>query len=91
MCRRSVIAVDSECELQCYGGDWSEYHADINSDTAAVIRVTSDLAKPFSIIAKEQSSMMDYGGMMNSLRPVWTVRFATIVQSSFLSLADSIV
>ena len=42
MCRRSVIAVDSECELQCYGDDWSEYHADVNSDTAAVTRMASD-------------------------------------------------
>ena len=44
------------------------YYADVNSDTAAVIRVTSDLAKPFSMIAKEQSSMMDYG-VTNSILP----------------------
>ena len=75
----------------CHGSDWSECHADINSDTAAVTKITNNLERPFSMIAKEQSSMMDYGGMMNSIRPVWTVRFATIVQSSFLSLADSIV
>ena len=74
-----------------YGDDWSEYHADVNSDTAAVTRMASDLTRSFSMIAKEQSSLMDNGGMMNSIRPVWTVRFATIVQSSFLSLADSIV
>ena len=91
MYRRRVIAMASERKLQCHGGDWKEYHADINSDTAAVTRMASNLARPFFIIAKEQSSMMDYGGMMNSIRPVWTVRFATIVQSSFLSLADSIV
>ena len=55
----------------CHGGDWKEYHADINSDTytAAVIRVTSDLAKPFSMIAKEQSSMMEHGGVTNSILP----------------------
>ena len=74
----------------CHGSDWSECHADINSDTAAVIRVTIDLAKPFSMIAKEQSSLMDYGGMMYSIHPFWMVRFATIVQSSFPPLADSI-
>ena len=78
MCRRYIIPTASECELQCYGGDWKEYHADINSDTATVIRMASDLAKPLSMIAKEQSSMMDNGGMTYSIRPVWTVRFATI-------------
>ena len=51
-----------------YGNDWSEYHADVNSDTAAVIRMASDLARPFSMIAKEQSSMMDYG-VTNSILP----------------------
>ena len=73
-----------------YGDDWNEYHADVNSDTATVIRMASNLARPSSMIAKEQSSMMDYG-VTNSIRPVWTVRFATIVQSSSSSLADSIV
>ena len=68
MCRSSVIAVDSECELQCYGSDWSEYHADVNSDTAAVIRMASDLARPSSMIAKEQSSIMDHG-VMDSILP----------------------
>ena len=62
----------------------------INSDTAAVTRITSDLARPFSMISKEQSSIMDHG-VMNSIRPVWTVRFATIAQSSSSSLADSVV
>ena len=80
----------SEWELQCYGGDWKEYHADTNSDTMAVTRITSDLARQFSMISKEQSSIMDHG-VMNSIRPVWTVRFATIAQSSSSSLADSVV
>ena len=44
MCGRSVIAMASECELQCYGGDWKEYHADVNSDTATVTRMASNLA-----------------------------------------------
>ena len=63
----------------------------INSDTTA-ITITSDLTRLFSLIAKEQASLMDYGGVMNSILPVWTVRFATITQSSSSSLAvDSIV
>ena len=53
-------------------------------------RITSNLARPFSMIAKEQSSMMDHG-VMDSILPFWMVRFATIVQSSFLSPVDSIV
>ena len=44
----------------CHGSDWSECHADINSDTAAVTKITNNLERPFSMIAKEQSSMMDY-------------------------------
>ena len=57
-----------------------------HSDTTA-ITITSDLTRLFSLIVKEQSSLMDYGGVMNSILPVWTVRFATIAQSSFSSLA----
>ena len=74
----------------CHGSDWSECHADINSDTAAVTKITNNLERPFSMIAKEQSSMMDYW-VTYSIHPVWTVRFATIVQRSSSSLADSIV
>ena len=51
-----------------YGDDWNEYHADVNSDTAAVTRMTSNLARPFSMIAKEQSSIMDHG-VMDSILP----------------------
>ena len=47
----------------CHGSDWSECHADINSDTAAVTKITSNLERPFSMIAKEQSSIMDHGVM----------------------------
>ena len=60
MCRRRIIAMASERKLQCHGGDWKEYHADINSDTATMTKMASDLTRSFSMIAKEQSSMMDY-------------------------------
>ena len=41
----------------------------INSDMTA-ITITSDLTRLFSLIAKEQASLMDYGGVMNSILPV---------------------
>ena len=49
----------------------------INSDMTAT-RITSDLAIPFSITAMDQSSMVDYEGVTNTVRPVWTLRFSTI-------------
>ena len=71
MCGRSVIAIDSRMGAPvCHGSDWSEYHADINSDTTAASRITSDLSRPFSMIAKEQSSLMDNGGVTYSIHLV---------------------
>ena len=46
--------------------------------------MASDLTRSFSMIAKEQSSMMDYG-VMDSILPVWTVRFATITEFVFIT------
>ena len=70
MCRCSIISMDSECELQCVmeATRRNTMQMSINSDTAAVTRMTSNLARPFSMIAKEQSSIMDHG-VMDSILP----------------------
>ena len=72
VCRRSIISIDSECELQCVmeATRRNTMQMSINSDTTTVTRMASDLTRSFSMIAKEQSSIMDYGGMAYSIRPV---------------------